>query len=517
MQISADLADGSRTLAVTPFPGARRASGGSVVGWVIPGALLAGALAFFVVFLINGAAGDLQSAVALAITAAPFLIVAIEAPGRLLHPLSIFGFTMLLGIAGQTIYLTHGHPAALPELLSGLSPDILDRGLLVVSVGVIALGVGYLASNPGRGSLRPGRLLTWGVQLGLAKPSPRRAFWVGLVMCVISMVAFGLYAPKIGLHGPSDLLSSRKRFVVEDGHVFVYGYYRFIISLASPTFILLAYIMVRNGISLFSRLGAVALVSLLLTAGYATVTSSRTELLATLAVAAFIAIALRRREPRALTVLAVTVVAIACLTVLGGLRAVDTGQASSLSSATGTNALLENAVGNESWMDIGPISVLVQRVPRAYPYQYGLTLVSILWEPIPRTMWPGKPPVRIGPVIGPRVFGYSERRISGHPPGIVGELWLNGGLFVVVAGMVLVGAMIRWVERLYRLARQTDGLSAIIYGILIVGMCLQLPIDDVTGVLTPILENLVTLTVLLWLVRERRPRVAATAPVGEGS
>jgi oligosaccharide repeat unit polymerase len=507
MQISADFANSSRAIEMIPLPGARRAGGGGVAGWIIPGTLFIGALVFFLFFLVNGAVGDLQSAVALAITAVPFLIVAVEAPGRLLHPLSIFGFTMLLGIAGQTIYLTHGHPAALPELLSGLSPDILNRGLLVVSVGVVALGVGYLASsNRGHGSLRPGRLLTWGVQLGLAKPSPRRAFWVALVMCVISLVAFGLYAPKVGLHSPGDLLSSRKRFVVENGHVLVYGYYRFVISLASPTFILLAYIMVRNGISLFSRLGAVALVSLLLVAGYATVTSSRTELLATLAVAVFVAIALRRREPRSATIVAVTVVAIACLTLLGGLRAVDTGQARSLSSTTGTDALLENAVGNESWMDIGPISVLVQRVPQAYPYQYGKTLVSILWEPIPRTLWPGKPPVRIGPVIGPPVFGYSERRISGHPPGIVGELWLNGGVFVVVAGMVLVGAIIRWVERLYRLAPQTDGLSAIPYGILIVGTCLQLPIDDVTGVLTPILEYLVTLAVLLWLVRERSPR-----------
>lgn len=503
MSVSAGLANTSRTTAITPLLGARRAGRGSLVGWVIPGALLTGALAFFLAFMIDGEVGDLQSAVALAITAAPFLIVAAEAPGRLLHPLSIFGFTMLLGIAGQTIYLTHGHPSALPELLSGLSPDILNRGLLVVSVGVVALSVGYLASHPGRGSLMPGRLLTRGLRLELAKPSPRRVFRMGVVMCAISLVAFALYAPRVGLHSPSDLLSSRKRFVVENGHVLVYGYYRFFIALASPTFMLLVYAMVRRGISPFSRIGVVALMSLLIVAGYATVTSSRTELLATLAVAAFIVIALRRREPRAATVLAVAIVAIACLTLLGGLRAVDNGEASSLSSTTSTYSLLENAVGNESWMDIGPIAVLVDRVPQAYPYQYGKTLISILWEPIPRTLWPGKPPVRIGPVIGPPVFGYSERRISGHPPGILGEFWLNGGFFYVVAGMALLGAAIKWVERLYRLVPQTDGLSAIPYGILIVGTCLQLPIGDLTGVLTSVLENLATIAILLWLVRDQ--------------
>ena len=505
MQISTGLAKGSRTTAIIPLPSAGRAGSGSV-GWVIPGTLFVGALAFFLAFLIDGAAGDLQSAVALAITAAPFLVVAVEAPGRLLHPLSIFGFTMLLGVAGQTIYLTHGHPAAVPQLLFGLSPDILNRGLLVVGIGVIALSVGYFASNPGRGSLAPGRLLTRGMQLGLARPSPRRAFWVGLVMCVISLAAFGLYAPKVGLHSPSDLLSSRKRYVVENGHAIFYGYYRFVIFLSGPTFILLVYVMVRNGVSRFSRLGAVALLSLLLTAGYATVTSSRTELFAAVAAATFIVIALRRREPRAATVVAVIVVTIACLTLLEGVRSVETRQASSLSSRISPNALFENAVGNGSWMDIGPISVLLQRVPQAFPYQYGKTLFGIFWAPVPRTLWPGKPPVRIGPLIGPRVFGYSERRVSGDPVGILGELWLNGGVFVVVAGMMLLGATIRWVERLYRLVRQTDGLSAIPYGILIVGTCLQLPITDLTGVLTPVLESLITLAVLLWLVRERLPR-----------
>lgn len=508
MQGSAGLANGSHTTAIIPRPAASRANGGGVAGWVIPGTLLLSALAFFFFFLINGAAANLQCAVALSITAAPFLIAAAEAPGRLLHPLSIFGFTMLLGVAGQTIYLTHGHPTALPGLLSWLSPDILTQGLLVVSAGVLALCVGYLASNPGGGTLKPSRLLTRGVQMGLARPSPRRAFWMALVMCVISTVAFVLYAPKVGLHNPGDLLSSRKRFVVAGGHVTVYGYYRLLISLAGSAFILLAYVMARNGISTFSRLGAAALASLVITAGYATITSSRTELFATVGAATFVTIALRRREPRATTIVTVTVAAIACLTLLGGLRAANNGQASSLSSTSGTDALLENAVGSRDWMDIGPISVIVQRVPQAYPYQYGKTFLSILWEPIPRTLWPGKPPVRIGPVIGPPVFGFNVDRVSGDPPGILGELWLNGGVFIVVAGMALLGAMIRRVERWYRLVHQTDGLSAIIYGILVVGLCLQLPITDFTGILTSVLENLVTVAVLLWLVREQGPRTA---------
>ena len=128
----------------------------------------------------------------------------------------------------------------------------------MVSVGVVALGVGYLAANAGRESIRPGRMLTRGMQLGLAKSSPRRVFWVAVVLCVISMAAFALYAPKVGLHSLHDLLSSRKRFVVENGHVLVYGYYRFLVFQSGTAFILVAYVMIRSRISLRSRLGLLA-------------------------------------------------------------------------------------------------------------------------------------------------------------------------------------------------------------------------------------------------------------------
>ncbi len=89
---------------------------------------------------------------------------------------------MLLGVAGQTVYLTHGAPANLSLLLSGLGTDVLTPGLLVVAVAVAALAGGYAVAktNP---HPQPGRLLRRGVALGMASPSPRRTFWA---MSVVS-------------------------------------------------------------------------------------------------------------------------------------------------------------------------------------------------------------------------------------------------------------------------------------------------------------------------------------------
>lgn len=476
--------------------------------WVIPISLLLAAGFYFVLYLVNARAANIQCAVALAITAAPFLVAAVDAPGRLLHPLAIFGFTMVLGVAGQTIYLTHG-ASLRSELLSGLSPEILSRGLLVVSIGVIALCAGYLVSRPVGDEPQTGRAFGWAMRRGFADPAPRRVFWLCLGLLAISAVAFALYAPKVGIHGLGDLLSSRKRFAVVEGKVVVYGYYRSLIGLCGVGFLLAVYTIFRDGLRWRSGLGTVAILSILATAGFAVVTSSRTELFGTVTVAAFIALALRQREPRLGVIVAVILAALASITLLVGLRSVSSGQSGSLDTTTRLDSVLENAVGSRDWMDIGPIAVVVDRVPETYPFQYGKTLASILWEPIPRTIWKGKPAVRIGPTIGPPVFGFHpSERVSGDPPGILGEFWIDGGWVGVALGMFILGVAIKQIERWYAMVGSTAGLSALLFGVVGIATCLQLPIADFTGILTIALENLVILAVLLWLARKR----SSTAP-----
>ncbi len=484
---------------------------GDWIGWAIPVVLLVAAIVFFLVYLVGSASGNLQSAAALAITAAPFLVAAREAPGRLLHPLAVFGFTMVLGIAGQTIYLTHGAPLR-AGLLSGLPLSILNDALLVVGAGVIALCAGYLVSGRSIEKAGPGRTMRWAMRRGLAEPTPRKVFWICLALLVIAALAFAVYAPKVGINSLGALLSSRKRFAVVEGKVLVYGYYRWLVGLCGVGFLLAIYTILRNRLPWRSGLGAVAVLSILGTAGFAVVTSSRTDFFDIAAIAAFIALALRRREPRVRVIFGVVVVALAAITLLVGLRSVGSGQSNSLSHTTKVDSVLENAVGSRDWMDIGPIAVVVDRVPDAYPFQYGKTLVSILWEPIPRTLWKGKPAVRIGPTTGPPIYGFlPSERVSGDPPGILGEFWIDGGLVAVILGMLVVGVAVRKVERWYAMVDSTAGLSALLYGVVGIPICLQLPISDFTGVLTIALQNLAILLVLLWIARHRRKGLPSTS------
>jgi hypothetical protein len=482
------------------------------IGRVIPACLLGGAIVFFIAYLVGGGEGDLQSATALAITAAPFAVAAREAPERLLHPLALFGFTMLLGVAGQTIFLTQGSPAVLPELLSGMSPQILTHGLTVVGIGTFCLLAGYLLANPGD-SVKPGAVFSWGVSHRLGAPVERRVLWVCMAILAIAALTFAVYAPKVGIHSLGQLLSSHKRFVREpDGTVRVFGYYRFLIELSGIGFIATVYTITKRRLSWRSPLGAVGVLSFLFFAAFAVIVSSRTELFATLATAAFVYLALRGKEPRFRVMAALLVAALAAAAILLVLRSSDNPEAADAGQGR-VDKTLDDVLGSRDWMSIGPIAVVTERVPGAYPFQYGKTLISLFVEPVPRSLWPGKPSVRIGQAIAEPVYGFpGQKRISGDPPGIVGELWIDGGTVGVIIGMAVLGVAIRWVERWYSMSSATDGLSALVFGITVVAFCLQLPIADFTGVITTAIETFVSLLIVLWIARRPARTVEDPAP-----
>lgn len=474
----------------------------SATAWLLPAVLGAGAVLAFGHFLFTGDVAGAQVAVALALTAAPLLLVAIESPGRLLHPLSVFAFTMLLGIAGQTIYLNYiAEDMDKTELLSGLPTATLTSGLLVVGVAVLGLVLGYLlASRPG--FVKPGPILGRAVELGLARSSPRRVFWAVSALCLISLAAFALYVPQVASPSQS-LLTSEKRFVDIEGGQTIFGYYRWLISLTGTGFVLAVYTIVQNRRPWRSALGLVALVSLLLTILTSTYTSSRIVVASVLATAAFVAIALRQREPSAAKIVAAGAIAIVALSVLFGLRVVNQDDASSFGETFNVQSVVRQAIGSRDWMDIGPLSAVVERVPDAYDYRYGGTLASALIAPVPRTLWPDKPQVRLGPLIGPSVYKFSTDRRGGDPPGIVGELWINGGIIGVITGSLIFGLLLRRVGRWYQLSPATGGLSALVYGVFVVALSLRLAVGDVTGTFLALLLDVPTLLVLLWLTKTR--------------
>lgn len=82
-------------------------------------------------------------------------------------------------------------------------------------------------------------------------------------------------------------------------------------------------------------------------------------------------------------------------------------------------------------------SFIVQRYPSMYPYRPGMMLWELAVNPIPRLLWKRKP-VGFGTVIAQQYYGTKEIPMN-LGPGVVGELFSNGGIIMIVIGMMLFG------------------------------------------------------------------------------
>lgn len=91
------------------------------------------------------------------------------------------------------------------------------------------------------------------------------------------------------------------------------------------------------------------------------------------------------------------------------------------------------------------LMIIVRGVPEVLPFQNGETLISLLVSPIPRSIFANKPISPAG-VFSEAFVPTLWSRGTSVPPSLIGEFYMNGGVFAVIIGMFVVGALFR---RLY--------------------------------------------------------------------
>lgn len=112
----------------------------------------------------------------------------------------------------------------------------------------------------------------------------------------------------------------------------------------------------------------------------------------------------------------------------------DAMENASFSSAIERLTLDRNGPG------IAKTSHIINHVPSALPFQNGKTIAVWAIAPVPRALFPGKPLIQSGPIIGRTIYG---NNISGVPPGIIAELYWNFHIPGVIFGTLLFGFALR--------------------------------------------------------------------------
>lgn len=105
---------------------------------------------------------------------------------------------------------------------------------------------------------------------------------------------------------------------------------------------------------------------------------------------------------------------------------------------------------NRNQIELPKTAHIINAVPDKLDYQYGKTIAIWIAAPIPRSLWPDKPLIQPGPIIGNKIYGQKR---AGVPPALIAELFWNFHLPGVWVGCLLLGAGLRFLHQCFRPVR----------------------------------------------------------------
>ncbi len=463
-------------------------------------AIAAGLLFSFGVLLERGWQQAALTAAATSALLAASLPLLLRRTSTLYDPIWLVALTVGIGVTGKAFYVLFGPRERVGFLLLDKRPEDLLFAALVTAGGMLCFSIGYLAPTV-RWRIPGKKLLTaeaWNLR--------HLAGVVGLLVVIglLSFVAFALQ-----FEGSFDELSdiSEKRFVRVEGSGYrgVHGYLRWGASQMEIAFYLVFawWAAKRRGLWTPSGLAVAALA--LAAVAFPFFASSRLVILL-LVLRAFIVWLCIRGEPRLRNVAVAAVVVLALIGSMLALRRNLVGF-EAFGEQLRPAAVLEITVGGRHFLDLTKTAHVLDSVPRDFDYQYGKTMVSWLLAPIPRALWPEKPPIGAGQDLGPAIF--DSRKGTGVPPGIVAELYLNFGLGGILFGLFFAGFLLR--SLVATLLPFFPGKSAVlIFAVTSSQLALSVTSHSVSGAAIKLVQELIPLVLALYACAWAAKRTAAT-------
>jgi oligosaccharide repeat unit polymerase len=328
--------------------------------------------------------------------------------------------------------------------LLGHGPDFFLRPSLIYIASISILTVGYMLAN--RHSESPSRQHASTV---IERFHFRSAVVpLAALLAAIGFAAFVIYVQQTGGFSIAEL--SRKRTSIAggiDANYQSYGVLRVINSLSAVALwvVVAKFAIERHKIATLGRAiitGLFALNAIALPF-YA---SSRTSALLILIIAWTIS---RTLGGTRLTYRGIIGLGLGGLLLLGLMtllrQSAQTGSATDVRLASVLYSALDGVVYNRNFGDMQVTSHIVNAVPNIIPFQHGDTITTWFFAPIPRSLWPEKPIVNVGPLIGTTLYGTTG---SGVPPGFVADFYLNFGIIGALVGALALGLVLGRLETL---------------------------------------------------------------------
>jgi hypothetical protein len=147
------------------------------------------------------------------------------------------------------------------------------------------------------------------------------------------------------------------------------------------------------------------------------------------------------------------------------------------------------------------IEMIVKTTGRGVAYQQGHTLLPLLTALIPRLIWPDKLDVQTGQLLN-QEFHVTGDTVTYISPSHLGELYWNFGWSGAVIGMLLLGLLLGWLNRLCDMSTASSVTRLLILAITIYQVCVRFE-GSIASEYAVWLRTVLLILVLHWLFARR--------------
>ena len=307
----------------------------------------------------------------------------------------------------------------------------LDKALVVALVGSASVVIGY--------AIPLGRHLAASTPR-ISDPDVRVFYWAGVLLVLAGLGGYALFATRAQVP-VAGLLWGGPR--VDSAVASAYLYQAPFLAIPGALLLLAAGLISRRRRVILGSSALAVLISISLA-----VSGFRLWLLLLLSSLIIYPLLRTGRRPPAALVVAVAVPAVLIAASLrevtqeGGVKGVSEAIVSTASDPE--RAVRETLTGDDTEM-VGALAVEVELIPSRLPHEPGLTAVTLVTHPVPRSLWPEKPNLPDGRL---NEFLFGSWGVRASDPGVafslLGAFYWDSGLIGVFLGMSLVGVGLRF-------------------------------------------------------------------------
>jgi oligosaccharide repeat unit polymerase len=370
-----------------------------------------------------------------------------------LHPLILVMVSILIGTTLRSFFLAFSDSHRVGFLMFGETYEVLVSYAMWSVIGIASLVLGFMYTSK--------RIDIEKYQLMNIAIVDDRSNWIAIfVALTISCLGTYLYVVvlEIDLSNMQSISHKRPLEIVgayNETHYSSLAQYRILASFSEVALLILVLLVLKARGSSRVFLSLAAFFAFLISSIVPFLGSTRSEIVMMLLTVGALIYYKRGISLAAIVIGFLLMVVI--VTVMGNLR-----NESNSKDTYKSEGAVEAIVGSGNFFDIARTSIIIDRVPATTPFLLGISYTSLLTGMIPRTWWPDKPNVSLGPFIKEVVFGENVRN-AGFPPGLVAEAYLNFGYVGIPVVLFFFGAILRIFHNTVFILVGTNDVALLIY------------------------------------------------------